>query len=67
MEILLYILSIVIFYVVVETAVKNGINKSIIGQKNNDQDHEPFIKNDLDDWTYLLTPAKSKYFILTWF
>lgn len=49
LDILFYLLSIVIFYFIIETAVKNGINKSIIGQKNDDEIRKPFIKNDLDD------------------
>lgn len=47
--ILIYLLSMVIFYFIIETAVKNGINKSNIGQGNDHDNHEPFIKNDLDD------------------
>lgn len=47
--ILLFLISTIVFYFIIETAVKNGINKSNIGQRNDHNNHDPFIKNDLDD------------------
>jgi len=49
LDILLYIVSLVVLYIIIETAVKNGINKSDLVQKSNKDNHRPFIKKDLDD------------------
>lgn len=52
--IILWLIGLFILYFVISTAVKDGINKSIIGQfirkRHGFEDEEkPFIKNDLDN------------------
>lgn len=45
MGIITYIIGTLILYVVIETAVRRGINSSVLGQQN----QKPIIKNDLDN------------------
>ncbi|VDG96907.1 Uncharacterised protein [Lysinibacillus sphaericus] len=52
--IILWLVGLFILYFVIRTAVKDGINMSIVGQlieKKYDykEDEKPFIKTDLDD------------------
>ncbi|WP_235062677.1 hypothetical protein [Thalassobacillus devorans] len=55
MGVLLYIFSIVIFYLVVKMAVRDGINSSKIGQSIEEKDEikqslkASFLDNDLDN------------------
>lgn len=49
-----YVLSLLILYIIIEAAVKNGINKSVIGnfleRKYGIKDEkESFLNNDLDN------------------
>lgn len=51
--IFLYIVSLFILYIVIETAVRRGINSSIIGRTfedtyKNKKDKKSFLDNDLD-------------------
>ena len=53
-SIVLYIVGIVILYIVIETAVRRGINSSIIGQFLENkygikEDKESFFDDDLDN------------------
>lgn len=53
--IVLYIVSLFILYIVIETAVRRGINSSIIGQSLEkksvitEEKKKSFFDNDLDD------------------
>ncbi|MBE3102679.1 MAG: hypothetical protein IMZ40_00370 [Bacilli bacterium] len=54
LSIVLYIVSLFILYIVIETAVRRGINSSNIGQllekKNGSkEDKKSFLDNDLDN------------------
>lgn len=55
MSIVLYIVSLIILYIVIETAVRRGINSSIIGQALEkklgitEEKKESFYDTDLDD------------------
>lgn len=54
-SIVLYVVSLFILYIVIETAVRRGINSSIIGQslekklKITEEKKKSFFDNDLDD------------------
>lgn len=53
LSILIYLVGLFILYIVIETAVRRGINSSIIGrymeEKNdNREDKESFLDDDLD-------------------
>lgn len=53
LSIILYIVGIFILYIVIETAVRRGINSSIIGQflekkYGIKEDKKPFLDDDLD-------------------
>ena len=54
-SIVLYIVSLFILYIVIETAVRRGINSSIIGQALEkksgitEEEKQSFFDNDLDD------------------
>ncbi|SDJ98412.1 hypothetical protein [Sediminibacillus albus] len=55
-NVILFIVSIVVFYIVIETAVKNGINKSRIGEyyqagslEEPEDTKESFFDDDLDN------------------
>ena len=54
-SIVLYIVSLFILYIVIETAVRRGINSSIIGQSLEkksaitEEKKKSFFDNDLDD------------------
>ncbi|MRH43489.1 hypothetical protein GH741_12450 [Aquibacillus halophilus] len=60
MGVIFYIISLIILYFVIETAVRNGINRSKIGQfieeqqevqehKQSREAKQTFLNNDLDD------------------
>ncbi|MEK4252924.1 hypothetical protein [Ureibacillus sp. FSL K6-2830] len=54
-SIILYIVSLIILFVVIETAVRRGINSSIVGQAIEkkfgitEEKKKSFFDNDLDD------------------
>ncbi|WP_253701463.1 hypothetical protein [Bacillus sp. FJAT-27445] len=52
-SVFLWVVGLLILYVVIETAVKNGINKSILGQQAEKRgglivNKKSFFENDLD-------------------
>ncbi|KOR83564.1 hypothetical protein AM233_05160 [Bacillus sp. FJAT-22058] len=54
LSIVLYIISLFILYIVIETAVRKGINSSIIGQilekkSGIKEDKKSFLDDDLDN------------------
>lgn len=53
-SIILYIVSLIIFYIIIETAVRKGIDSSVIGRylekkHGMKEDQKSFFSNDLDD------------------
>lgn len=65
-SIVLYIVSLFILYIVIETAVRRGINSSIIGQSLEkksvitEEKKKSFFDNDLDDTLSLLIQIYTK-------
>lgn len=54
LSVFLYLVGLFLLYIVIETAVRRGINSSIIGRKIEDkyeikEDKKSFLDNDLDN------------------
>ncbi|WP_175428387.1 hypothetical protein [Bacillus solimangrovi] len=49
MPILIYVISMVILYIVIETAVRNGINSSVLGKRFDNEDKKSWLDDDLDN------------------
>jgi hypothetical protein len=54
LTIIFYIIGLIILYIVIETAVRNGINGSVVGRFINNQngikeEKESFLDSDLDN------------------
>lgn len=50
LSIVVYVISLLILYLIIETAVRNGINSSVIGEylkKNHDEEEER--RSDIDN------------------